>query len=86
CTHYPFLEAEFAAALPGVRLLDPAVAQTENAARFVMARGGREGGTTRYVTTGPLDAFRAGVMAIAGTVDARATFERIAGAKLIETV
>jgi len=86
CTHYPFLEAEFAAALPGVRLLDPAVAQAEIAVRFVAERGGCEAGRTRYVTTGPLDAFRAGFMAIAGTVDAQATFERVAGAKLIETV
>lgn len=60
CTHFPLLEAHFAALLPtGVRVLDPAVAQAARAAEFVRARGGERGrGTTRFLTTGSLAPFR----------------------------
>lgn len=60
CTHYPLLEAHFATLLsPAVRILDPAVAQAARAADFVHARGGEPGsGRTRFLTTGPLAAYR----------------------------
>ena len=59
CTHYPLLTEHFAAALPGVTLVDPAVAQAERAARFVAQRGGSHGrGHTRFLTTGPIEPYR----------------------------
>jgi glutamate racemase len=72
CTHYPLLDAVFARALgPHVLRLDPAEAQAARAAAWaqerVPARRGR--GTTRYVTSGNLAAFRAAVSAIAGPLD-----------------
>jgi len=68
CTHYPFLDAEFAAVLgPQVERIDPAVAQADRAVAFVRARGGpNEHGATRYVTTGAPAAFRNAVEAIVG--------------------
>ncbi len=70
CTHYPLLEAALADAFgDGVRLIDPAVAQAERviaavppAARGPHARAGR----VRYLTTGALPAFRAGLRAVVG--------------------
>jgi glutamate racemase len=72
CTHYPLLDAVFARVLgPHVLRLDPAEAQAARAAAWVQerlpARRGR--GTTRYVTSGNLAAFRAAVSAIAGPLD-----------------
>jgi len=59
CTHYPLLDEHFAAALPGVELIDPAVAQAGRAAAFVRERGGPPGrGHTRYLTTGAREAYR----------------------------
>ena len=59
CTHYPLLAEHFAAALPGVTLVDPAVAQAARAAAFVAERGGPRGrGHTRFLTTGPLEPYR----------------------------
>ncbi len=59
CTHYPLLADHFAAALPGVTLVDPAVAQAARAAEFVAGRGGPRGrGHTRFLTTGPIEAYR----------------------------
>jgi glutamate racemase len=68
CTHYPLLDAEFAALLgPGVERIDPAAMQAERAADFTHARGGAGGtGRTRYVTTGALAPFRIAVEALAG--------------------
>ncbi len=68
CTHYPLLDAEFAALLgPGVERIDPAAMQAGRAASFARARGGSGGtGRTRYVTTGALAPFRIAVEAIAG--------------------
>ena len=66
CTHYPLLDAHFAAVLgPGVRRFDPALAQAGRALRYVRARGGERGaGRTTYVTTGDLETFRAAVGAL----------------------
>jgi glutamate racemase len=59
CTHYPLLAEHFAAALPGVPLIDPAVAQAARAAAFVAERGGPRGrGHTRFLTTGPIEPYR----------------------------
>lgn len=60
CTHYPWLRTHFTALLPAeVRLIDPARAQGACAAAYVRTRGGARGtGQTRFLTTGPLPAFR----------------------------
>lgn len=59
CTHYPLLDAHFAALAPAVARIDPAREQ----ARAVLARGVRTGssGVTRYVTNGDPVAFEANV-------------------------
>ncbi len=68
CTHYPLLDAEFAAVLgPRVRRLDPAVAQAERARGYVAERGGERGsGRTSFATTGDLAAYRTAVARILG--------------------
>ena len=75
CTHYPLLDAHFAAVLgDGVRRIDPARAQAERAQRYVRARGGERGtGHTTYVTTGNLETFRAaaGALSPAGSPERR---------------
>lgn len=65
CTHYPLLADHFAELLPGVTLLDPAVAQAARAVALVRARDaarpegvGTGTGRTRYLTTGNEDAYR----------------------------
>jgi len=60
CTHYPLLQAHFAACLPPeVRIVDPAVAQAARAAAFAHARGDERGrGRTHFLTTGELPAYR----------------------------
>jgi glutamate racemase len=58
CTHYPLLDAHFAAALPGVVRIDPAREQ----ARAVLALGlPPGGGTTLYVTNGDVARFESNV-------------------------
>jgi glutamate racemase len=59
CTHYPLLDAHFAALAPGIARIDPAREQ----ARAVLARGVRTGagGVTRYVTNGDPVLFEANV-------------------------
>jgi glutamate racemase len=58
CTHYPLLDAHFAALAPGVARIDPAREQ----ARAVAALGLQPGtGTTLYVTNGDPVAFEANV-------------------------
>jgi len=59
CTHYPLLDAHFAALAPGIARIDPAREQ----ARAVLARGVRTGagGVTRYVTNGDPAVFEAAV-------------------------
>jgi len=66
CTHYPLLDAHFAAVLGnGVRRIDPAEAQAARAARYVEARGGERGAArTTYVTTGDPESYRAAVTAL----------------------
>lgn len=77
CTHYPLLEEHFRAALPpNVPLIDPAVMQAERAAALHDDANGRESGTTRYVTSGDLERFRANVERIMGELHPRV--ERIA--------
>ena len=78
CTHFPLLDAEFAAVLGAhVRRIDPAERQAENAASFASARGGRGGtGGTRYVTTGPIEPFRAAVASL-GAIGPRDVFDGI---------
>ena len=70
CTHYPLLDAHFAAVLgAGVRRIDPALVQAERAADFVARRGGERGtGQTLYVTTGELEPFEAAVVAMCGSL------------------
>jgi len=65
CSHYPLLDAEFAAVLgPRVVRLDPAEAQAVRAAAFARASGALGRGRTRYVTTGPLEPFAAALAAL----------------------
>jgi glutamate racemase len=68
CTHYPLLDAHFAASLGrGVLRLDPATAQVDAAAGLVAARGIAPGsGKVEYVTTGNPEAFGAAVRAWTG--------------------
>jgi glutamate racemase len=67
CTHFPLLDAEFAAAMPNVPRLDPAFAQADAAVRFADERGRKnERGTTRYLTSGDLESFRACLDTIVG--------------------
>lgn len=66
CTHYPMLEPLFRAALgPGVRILDPALAQAERAAlRAVALAPGT--GSLRCVTNGDAVRFDTAVRRLAG--------------------
>lgn len=65
CTHYPVLDAHFAASLGGsVARIDPAIEQAGRTAALVAARSFPAGtGHTRYVTTGDVEAFRVSVHA-----------------------
>jgi len=66
CTHYPVLEAHFRAALgPAVELVDPAFVQAARLAEFLALDETPVGsGTTRYVTSGDPERFRASVARI----------------------
>jgi len=77
CTHYPLLDAAFAAALgPGVERIDPALAQARAAHAFVRASHGAAGsGATHFVTNADPIAFEANVRR--WTRDASATFEHV---------
>jgi glutamate racemase len=68
CTHYPILDAHFAAVLgPDVVRLDPAIAQADATVRFVEEHGiGSGSGATRYVTTGDPVTFTSSVRALLG--------------------
>ncbi len=76
CTHYPLLDAEFAAVLgAGVRLVDPAIAQAEAAYGFVCERGASAGsGRTQFATTGAVETYRAAIGAILGPPGPHDTF------------
>lgn len=80
CTHYPLLDAHFAAVLgEGVSRIDPAAIQAERAADFVARRGGERGtGSTLYVTTGELEPFEASVVATCGALGPGDSVERAA--------
>lgn len=73
CTHYPILDAHFAAILgPGVDRLDPAIAQADAAERLVMQLGITAGaGVTTYATTGDPAAFAPAVHALLGEPNPR---------------
>ncbi len=77
CTHYPLLDAEFAAVLgPHVRRFDPAFAQARRAYEYVSERGGERGsGATLFATTGDLAPYRTAVERVLGP-DPNATFTR----------
>jgi len=70
CTHYPLLDAHFAAALPGAARIDPAREQ----ARAVLALERPAGtGSTLYVTNGDLAAFERNVRHWTGDHTGRVT-------------
>lgn len=68
CTHYPFLDAHFAAVLgPGVARVDPAVVQAERTVAIVGDRGIPEGsGRIVCATSGDPERFRRSVTAALG--------------------
>lgn len=67
CTHYPVLDAHFAAALgPAIRRIDPAVMQAERVAALLGARTGADNASTRYITNGNLETFRVNVIRFTG--------------------
>lgn len=70
CTHYPILDAHFAAVLgERVARIDPAFVQAERTATLVHERGFASGaGSTRYVTNGDPEAFKRKVERIAGRI------------------
>jgi glutamate racemase len=66
CTHYPVLDAHFAAALgKDVARIDPAFVQAERVAALLGERA-TEGGRTRYVTNAALEVFHFNVSRIMG--------------------
>jgi glutamate racemase len=68
CTHYPLLDAHFAAALPGVARIDPAREQ----ARAVLALDLPPAhGSTRYVTNGDVATFERNVRKWTGDATGR---------------
>jgi glutamate racemase len=70
CTHYPLLDAHFAAALPAAARIDPAREQ----ARAVLALGLPPGnGTTLYVTNGDVTKFERNVRKWTGDRAGRVT-------------
>lgn len=68
CTHYPILDAHFAAILgEGIARIDPATAQADAAERLVKERGIAGGaGTALYATTGDPLAFAPALHALLG--------------------
>ena len=71
CTHYPVLDAHFAASLgPAVLRIDPAFVQAERVGEY-LARNHipGEAGTTRYVTNADLRRFHENVARITGEVN-----------------
>jgi glutamate racemase len=71
CTHYPVLDAHFAAVLGAdVARVDPAHEQAGRAAALAASRGIAPGsGSTRYATTGDPRAFERAVAAFVGAVN-----------------
>jgi glutamate racemase len=60
CTHYPAVATQFASALPGVRLLDPAPAMVDFVSDAWFQRDGMQDGVaeTRFMTTGDPEGMR----------------------------
>ena len=78
CTHYPLLDAQFAAVLgDDVRRFDPALAQSERVVAFASERGLRGSGRTRYVTSGALEPYRAALTRILGPLGASDVVESL---------
>jgi glutamate racemase len=77
CTHYPLLDAHFAAALgDGVVRVDPAIVQAERAAAIAANQGFAPGaGSITCITSGDLENFRAAVTATLGPLP-NLSFER----------
>jgi glutamate racemase len=71
CTHYPVLAAHFASALgQRVALIDPATVQAERLAVLLGTRAASgTRGTTRYVTSGDPELFRANIVRIMNEPD-----------------
>ena len=63
CTHYPLLDAHFAALLPGAARIDPAREQARAVAELRLPPGT---GTTLYVTNGDLELFERNVRSWTG--------------------
>lgn len=86
CSHYPLLDATFGELLgPGVARVDPAPAQARRAAAWAAARPAAaraERGRTRYLTTGPLEPFRASLQTIVGVGEADSVAACSSGAAL----
>jgi len=82
CTHYPLLDAEFAAALPRrIERFDPAVAQAA-AVRAALVAGDLSPGTgkTRYLTNGDLTLFERNVRRFTGDPTATAAHAAVLSA------
>jgi len=66
CTHYPLLDVHFAAALgPHIARIDPAESQARRVASFARSAGLHGIARTRYLTTGPLEPFKAALVSLA---------------------
>ncbi|HEX5275685.1 MAG TPA: glutamate racemase [Candidatus Rubrimentiphilum sp.] len=76
CTHYPLLDAQFAAALGDtVVRIDPAIVHAERAAAIAAHEGFASGtGSITCITSGDPERFRAAVMTVLGDVP-EMTFE-----------
>jgi glutamate racemase len=70
CTHYPILDAHFAAVLgEGVVRIDPALVQAQRVGALMEAAGtALENGTTEYVTNGDEELFRENVGRLMGVL------------------
>jgi len=68
CTHYPLLDAHFAAAVPAAARIDPAREQARAVGALHLPPGG---GTTLYVTNGDVVAFERNVRKWTGDMTGR---------------
>jgi glutamate racemase len=68
CTHYPLLDAHFAALVPGIARIDPAREQARAVAALDLPG---HGGTTRYVTNGDVTLFERNVRSWTNDRDGR---------------
>lgn len=78
CSHYPLLDAQFAAVLgAGVQRIDPALVQADRAAAFAREHALRGTGSVRYFTTGNVEGFAQAATEIVGAIPG-ATFAAFA--------